>query len=192
MTPDPRGEDVEATPDLLGYCLTRPGAWRDEPWEGDVVAKVGDRILAFLGSRDGVGLKLGRNRDEADEWIRRYPQDALVSAYLGRHGWDVLHVEGRIPADESREATDEPYDRVVSGLPRSRRPARAGTTRGTPATVKQSRDRPRRGVSPTRWPRQHGPGRTTLSQVPGAPVRLGRERPPTNGLPLPPKGLVQP
>jgi predicted DNA-binding protein (MmcQ/YjbR family) len=26
---------------LLAYCLAKPGAWRDEPWEGDVVAKVG-------------------------------------------------------------------------------------------------------------------------------------------------------
>ena len=33
----------------LGYCLAKPGAWQDEPWEGDVVAKVGDKIFAFLG-----------------------------------------------------------------------------------------------------------------------------------------------
>ena len=33
----------------LDYCLAKPGAWRDEPWEGDVVAKVGDKIFAFLG-----------------------------------------------------------------------------------------------------------------------------------------------
>ena len=24
--------------DLLAYCLAKPGAWQDEPWEGDVVA----------------------------------------------------------------------------------------------------------------------------------------------------------
>jgi predicted DNA-binding protein (MmcQ/YjbR family) len=24
---------------LLAYCLAKPGAWQDEPWEGDVVAK---------------------------------------------------------------------------------------------------------------------------------------------------------
>ena len=35
---------------LLGYCLAKPGAWQDEPWEGDVVAKVGGKIFAFLGS----------------------------------------------------------------------------------------------------------------------------------------------
>jgi len=25
--------------DLLDYCLAKPGAWQDEPWEGDVVVK---------------------------------------------------------------------------------------------------------------------------------------------------------
>ncbi len=29
---------------LLGYGLAKPGAWPDEPWEGDVVAKVGGAI----------------------------------------------------------------------------------------------------------------------------------------------------
>ena len=57
--------------DVLAYCLAKPGAWQDEPWEGDVVAKVGDKIFAFLGAarRAGVGVKCGRNRDEANEWL---------------------------------------------------------------------------------------------------------------------------
>ena len=41
--------------DVLEYCLGKPGTWQDEPWEGDVVAKVGDKIFAFLGSGDAVG-----------------------------------------------------------------------------------------------------------------------------------------
>jgi predicted DNA-binding protein (MmcQ/YjbR family) len=37
--------------DLLAYCLAKPGAWQDEPWEDDVVAKVGDKIFAKLPKR---------------------------------------------------------------------------------------------------------------------------------------------
>jgi len=36
--------------DWLAYCLAKPGAWQDEPWEGDVVVKVADKIFAFLGA----------------------------------------------------------------------------------------------------------------------------------------------
>jgi predicted DNA-binding protein (MmcQ/YjbR family) len=107
--------------ELLAYCLTKPGAWQDEPWEGDVVAKVGDKIFAFTG-QDAVGVKCGANRDEADEWLRQYPEDATVMAYLGRSGWNTLRLGGAIPDDEIRDAVDASYDLVVGKLPKSKRP----------------------------------------------------------------------
>lgn len=108
--------------ELLGYCLAKPGAWQDEPWEGDVVAKVADKIFAFVGDGQAVGLKCGANRDEADEWLLRYPDDASVMAYIGRSGWNTLKLNGAIPDDELLEAIDDSYSTVVSKLPKSRRP----------------------------------------------------------------------
>jgi predicted DNA-binding protein (MmcQ/YjbR family) len=29
---------------LLAHCLAKPGARQDEPWEGDVVVKVGGKL----------------------------------------------------------------------------------------------------------------------------------------------------
>lgn len=107
---------------LLAYCLAKPGAWQDEPWEGDVVVKVGDKIFAFLGGGDSVGLKCGRNREEADELVRIYPDDVTASAYIGRYGWNSIRVGGAVPADELRELVDQSYDAIVSKLPKSKRP----------------------------------------------------------------------
>ncbi|HWG98406.1 MAG TPA: MmcQ/YjbR family DNA-binding protein, partial [Pilimelia sp.] len=102
--------------ELLAYCLAKPGAWRDEPWEGDTVVKVGGKIFAFLGPDTGdnasVGLKCGPNRDAADEWLHRYPDDASVMAYIGRSGWNTLRIGGGIPADELAEAVDASYEAV--------------------------------------------------------------------------------
>lgn len=106
--------------DVLAHCLGKPGAWQDEPWEGDVVAKVGDKIFAFLGS-GSVGVKCGAQRAEADEWIRQYPADAHVMAYIGRFGWNTLHLGGLIPDDEVLEAIDASYEQVVAKLPRGKR-----------------------------------------------------------------------
>jgi len=112
--------------ELTDYALAKPGAWADQPWDGDQVAKVGDpdgggKIFAFLGSAS-VGVKAGRDRDEADEWLKRYPDDATVLPYIGRSGWNSLAIGGAIPDDEIREAVDVSYDLVVAKLPKRQRP----------------------------------------------------------------------
>src|SRR4029077_3136049 len=55
------GERRVSRAELLAYCTSKPGAWVDEPWEGDQVVKVADKIFAFLGATDGttIGLKCG-------------------------------------------------------------------------------------------------------------------------------------
>jgi predicted DNA-binding protein (MmcQ/YjbR family) len=108
--------------ELLIYCLGKPGAWQDEPWEGDVVVKVGSKIFAFLGSGTSVGVKCGATREVADEWLARYPADATVMPYIGRSGWNSLQIAGGIPDEDLLEAIDASYDMVLSKLPKKDRP----------------------------------------------------------------------
>jgi predicted DNA-binding protein (MmcQ/YjbR family) len=109
--------------ELTAYCLGKPGAWQDEPWDGDVVAKVHDKIFAFLGGGEAVGVKCGHSRDEADEWLSRFPDDASVMPYIGRSGWNTLRLGGAITDADLRDAIDESYAMVVSKLPKKHRPA---------------------------------------------------------------------
>jgi predicted DNA-binding protein (MmcQ/YjbR family) len=114
-------------PDVVrAHALGKPGAWADQPWDGDHVAKVGPegrgKIFAFLGE-SSVGVKAGAGREEADEWLARYPDDASVMAYIGRSGWNTLRIDGAIPDDELLAAVDDSYALVVSRLPRVHRPA---------------------------------------------------------------------
>jgi predicted DNA-binding protein (MmcQ/YjbR family) len=78
------------------------------------------KIFAFLGG-EGVGIKAGRSREVADEWLQRYPERASVMRYIGRSGWNDLSFKG-IPDDDLREAVDESYRLVVEGLPKKLRP----------------------------------------------------------------------
>lgn len=112
---------------LQAHCLSKPGAWADNPWEHDhPVIKVGEaergKIFAFLGETT-VGVKAGATREEADEWLARYPDDASVMAYIGRSGWNTLVVGGAIPDEEILAAVDDSYATVVSRLPRKVRPS---------------------------------------------------------------------
>ncbi len=110
------------TPEQLrAHCFGKPGAWPDSPGEGDQVAKVGAKIFAFLGS-GSVGLKCGATREEADEWLARFPDDASVMPYIGRSGWNTLRIGGAIPDDDLVEAVDWSYDAVVAKLPKKDRP----------------------------------------------------------------------
>jgi predicted DNA-binding protein (MmcQ/YjbR family) len=115
--------DVER---MRAHCAAKPGAWPDNPWEHEhPVFKVGPeergKIFAFLRG-DGVGVKSGRSREEADEWLARFPDDATVMAYIGRSGWNDLAFGGAIPDDELLAAVDESYRLVVSGLPKKFHP----------------------------------------------------------------------
>lgn len=111
---------------LREHGLAKTGAWADSPWGADHdVAKVGPaergKIFAFFGAGT-LGVKCGSSREEADEWLARYPGDASVMAYLGRNGWNTLRTDGDIPVEDLLEAIDESYDLVVSRLPRRHRP----------------------------------------------------------------------
>lgn len=106
--------------EIRDYCLAKPGAWPDAPWEDHTVAKVHEKIFAFLGD-SSVGLKCGATREVANEWLDRHPESATVMAHIGRSGWNDLRVAS-IPDDELIEAIDESYRLVVSTLPRKHRP----------------------------------------------------------------------
>jgi predicted DNA-binding protein (MmcQ/YjbR family) len=113
--------------DGLAYCLDKPGAWRDEPWENDAVAKVADKIFAFFGSQGergptSIGLKCG-DREAADLWLERYPEAARKMPYIGAHGWNTFTLDGTVPDEELEELVDASYAMVVAKLPRSKRPA---------------------------------------------------------------------
>jgi predicted DNA-binding protein (MmcQ/YjbR family) len=127
--------------ELLAYCLAKPGAWQDEPWGDGVVAKVGPKIFAFLGTPSGaatdaatdavghlrrsIGLKCAATREAANEWLLRYPDDAAVMPYIGRSGWNNLRLGGEIGDDEILEAVDASYAMVVGKLPKKDRPPTA-------------------------------------------------------------------
>jgi predicted DNA-binding protein (MmcQ/YjbR family) len=107
------------------HALAMPGAWPDQPWDAYAVAKVGPvgrgKIFAFFG--DGtLGVKAAPTREEADEWLARYPDDARPMPHLGHVGWNELRVDRAIPVQELLEAVEDSYDLVVEKMPRKDRP----------------------------------------------------------------------
>ena len=111
---------------MQAYCLAKPGAWPDNPWEHEhPVIKVGPgergKIFAFLGA-DGVGSRAAAAARRPTSGSQRFPGDATVMAYIGRSGWNDLAFGGAIPDEDLLDAVDESYRLVVEGLPKKLRP----------------------------------------------------------------------
>ena len=106
------------TPDeLREHCLAKPGAWPDQPWEGDQVAKVGPKIFAFMGA-ETVGLKCGATREEADEWLARFPDDARCCPTSAGRGGTPCDWTGRSRTRTCVEAVDASYAPWSPSCPR--------------------------------------------------------------------------
>ncbi len=105
------------------YSLALPGAWLDCPWgPGSTVIKIGEgrgRIFVHL-VETRLSVKCGRTREEADDWLDRYPEQARVMPYDGRFGWNSL--DYTIPEPELIEAIRDSYRFAVAALPKSQRP----------------------------------------------------------------------
>ena len=108
---------------LRAHALKHPGAWADEPWPGDHVAKVGKKIFAFLGGEGpdvSVGVKLPRSL-----LFARTQKFVTKMGYgMDKSGWVVARFgKGEeIPLALLRSWIDESYETVAaSALPKRKR-----------------------------------------------------------------------
>ncbi len=113
---------MPARASVADHALGKPGAWADQPWEGDHVAKVHAARSSRSSARRRSASRPAPPATRPTSGWRRYPDDASVMAYIGRSGWNTLAVGGSIPDDEILEAVDESYRLVVSRLPKKHRP----------------------------------------------------------------------
>jgi predicted DNA-binding protein (MmcQ/YjbR family) len=103
--------------DLIGsletFALDFPGAFRDTPWEGDVVAKVGKKIFVFFGSGEEatISVKLPESADHALSVDGARP----TSYGLGRHGWCSIPVgTDDAPVDLLLDWIEESYRTIAT------------------------------------------------------------------------------
>jgi predicted DNA-binding protein (MmcQ/YjbR family) len=95
--PEPPGKSFERAASarqlLIDFALTLPGAWLDEPWPGDTVAKVANKIFVFFGGDQGTAISV--KLDESHPMASAVP-GAVPTAYgLGRYGWVMVPILGK-------------------------------------------------------------------------------------------------
>jgi predicted DNA-binding protein (MmcQ/YjbR family) len=98
---------------LEAFALALPGAFRDTPWDGDAVAKVGRKIFVFFGAAadpaPAISVKLPASADHALSVAGARP----TSYGLGRHGWVTVPV-GDVAPDLLRDWIEESYRTIAT------------------------------------------------------------------------------
>jgi len=97
---------------LEAFALSLPGAFRDTPWDGDAVAKVGTKIFVFLGGGGAdaaISVKLPESGDHALSVDGARP----TSYGLGRHGWVSVPIADT-PLDLLQDWIEESYRTIAT------------------------------------------------------------------------------
>jgi predicted DNA-binding protein (MmcQ/YjbR family) len=106
---------LAAHKELLEFALSYPDAWQDEPWEGDVVAKVGKKVFVFFGTpiKDGIGV--GVKLPHEGDFARSLPYCAPMGYGLGKWGWVSASFGSAedVPVEMLKEWIDESYRAIA-------------------------------------------------------------------------------
>jgi predicted DNA-binding protein (MmcQ/YjbR family) len=110
---------------LWKHCSAKPSAREDHPW-GETVFKVGDKILAFLGTPDqgGVGVKVSPEQIESllrMPFIKRSP-------YIGRYGWLSVSVDDDDALELALELVDGSYEQIAAKSKGARKASKSAAT----------------------------------------------------------------
>lgn len=108
--------------DVLRICAALPGAIEEFPFgDGVSVFKVGGRmfaLVALVGEPGSVNLKCDPELAEA---LRAQYSAVRPGHHQNKRHWNTVELDGTVPEPEWRWMIEHSYERVVDGLPRTRR-----------------------------------------------------------------------
>lgn len=110
------------TADLINYCLSKHGAYREQPFgpEADVI-KVMGKMFALI-PVDAEPPSISLKCDPVLAVMIRDTYPAVTPAYhMNKRHWNGVRVDGSVAADEIEEWIDHSYELVVKGLTRKQR-----------------------------------------------------------------------
>ena len=104
------------------YLLSKPEAWLDFPFGGDVyVFKIGKKMFATLGWEDDLA-RINLKCDPHEALILRDIFAAVLPGYhMNKTHWNTVLLDGSIPRGEIERMIDQSYALVVKKLPRKER-----------------------------------------------------------------------
>ncbi|MCB9245922.1 MAG: MmcQ/YjbR family DNA-binding protein [Flavobacteriales bacterium] len=106
---------------LRNYCLSKPGATEDLPFGPDtLVFKVCDKLFALVDIEKFESVNLKCDPELAIELREQY-KEVKPGYHMNKRHWNTVDLQSGLPDSLIFEWIDHSYDRVVEGLPASKR-----------------------------------------------------------------------
>ena len=87
----------------------------------DIATRVGGAVEGD-GSVEITGVSSIEEPEPGRVLVERYPGAVVRSPYVGKHGWNIITLDGTVPNDELADLVDTSYALVVAKLPKKDRP----------------------------------------------------------------------
>jgi predicted DNA-binding protein (MmcQ/YjbR family) len=102
--------------ELISYCLNKPGAWDDLPFdETTLVIKVGKKMFALFGEEEPARMNL--KSEPMNAIILRQKHAAIIPGYhMNKKHWNTVINNGTIEDEELIQMIDESYKLVCKSL----------------------------------------------------------------------------
>ena len=109
-------------PDLLDYCMKKPGAEQSEhrDWKAAQI-KVGDVLFAMVHDVNGRPAVSLKTSPELAELLRQENKDVFPSAHLNKAHWSTVYLDGELPDSQIYYLVYASYQQAVGLLPEQRR-----------------------------------------------------------------------
>jgi predicted DNA-binding protein (MmcQ/YjbR family) len=106
---------------LISYCMKKPGAWDDLPFdETTLVIKVGKKMFALTSEDEPARVNL--KCEPMNAIILRQKYAAVTSGYhMNKKHWNTVILNETIPDDEIKLMIDNSYKLVYDSLTKKER-----------------------------------------------------------------------
>lgn len=102
--------------ELRDYCLSKPGATEDFPFdETTLVFKVMDKLFALTDLEGDLSVNLKCTPEKAIE-LREQHSCVLPGYHMNKKHWNTVLVDGTVSDQQIREWIDHSYELVVEKL----------------------------------------------------------------------------
>lgn len=105
------------------FCLSLPDTSESLPFdENTLVFKVAGKIFAICGIENFETVNLKCDPEQAITLREEYPEHVFPGYHMNKKHWNTVRVDQGLRSDLIRKWTQDSYDLVVQGLPKSKRP----------------------------------------------------------------------